>query len=210
MEEHLMAKSSENLPKTSMRSNSPEHFLLNAGAVVHNLEWSSDQWTYEEFGATSGGSTLTLNNTLRQMEIDGVFATPVGGDQVEASEGTMELNLLEYTAENISHALIAEVTTADGTEFPSGYNVVTPSQRVTERNYIKNLAYIGTYGESELPIIIIFDYAISTEGISTNPQDSTDNVITMTFSARTSPERLQDSALPVRILVPQTNTVPGS
>ena len=201
---------SENLPKTGYNLNSSKHFLLNAGAVVKNLTWSAEGgWTYEEFGATSGGSSLTLNNTLRQMEIDGLFNTPVGGDQIEASEGTMELNLLEFTAENIQHAVLGEVEPSDGTEFPEGYDVVTPSSRVTDANYIKNLAYVGTYGDSELPLIVIFDYAIVTEGLEFEPAQNEDNTMTMTFSARTAPENVSTSSLPVRVLVPQTEEAPG-
>lgn len=194
----------QNLPKSGYRDDSGKHFLLNAGAVVRDLSWSAESgWNYEEFGATSGGSSLSLVNTLRQMEIDGVFATPVGGDMIETSEGTIELNLLEFTRDNLRSALIASHTASDGTEFPEGYDVIRPNTRVSESDYIKNLAYIGTYGKSELPIIVIFDYAICTSGLEFEPQDNNDNTMSMTFSARTDPSKIDDSSLPVRVLLPR-------
>lgn len=192
------------LPKSGYTGKSNNHFLLNAGAVVRNLEWDSEnEWTYEEFGASSGGSSLTLVNTLRQMEIDGVVSTPVGGDVIEATEGTIELNILEFTRGNIQAALMANYEVSDGTEFPVGYDIIKPKSSVEETSYIKNLAYIGTYGKSELPIIVIFDYAICTSGLEMEPQDNNDNTMTMTFSARTNPEKMGESSLPVRILLPQ-------
>ncbi|WP_208560639.1 hypothetical protein [Marinilactibacillus kalidii] len=197
------------LPKNGYTDKSNNHFLLNAGAVVRNLEWDAEnEWTYEEFGASSGGSSLSLVNTLRHMEIDGVTATPVvGGDVIEATEGTIELNILEFTRGNIQAALMASYEASDGLEFPVGYDVIRPNARIEESAYIKNLAYIGTYGKSELPIIVIFDYAICTSGLEFEPQDNNDNTMTMTFSARTNPEKVGESLLPVRILLPQTNEI---
>jgi len=192
------------LPKSGYSKGSADNFVLNAGAVVRDLKWdSAEGWTYEKFGASSGGSTLTLNNTLRQMEIDGVFATPVGGDVIETSEGTIELNLLEFTRKNIQSALIADFEASDGTEYPEGYDVIKPSRQVEADHYIKNLAYIGTLSGSDLPIIVIFDYAICTSGLEFSPQDNNDNTFSMTFSARTDAENVEDTSLPVRILVPQ-------
>lgn len=193
------------LPKSGYNDKSSNHFLLNAGAVVRDLTWSAEEgWSYEEFGASSGGSSLSLVNTLRQMEIDGLVATPVGGDLIEASEGTIELNVLEFTRNNIQAALLATYMASDGEEFPEGYDIIRSNATVKEENYIKNLAYIGTYGKSELPIIIIFDYAICTSGLEFESQDNNDNTMTMTFSARTDPEKVGESSLPVRILLPQS------
>lgn len=192
------------LPTSGYRKGSADNFVLNAGAVVRDLKWTSGEgWEYEEFGATSGGSTLELNNELRQMEIDGLFSTPVGGDVIESSEGTIELNLLEFTRKNIQTALLADFEASDGEEFPEGYDVIRPSRKVTEDHYIKNLAYIGTISGSDKPIIIIFDYAICTSGLEFNPQDSEDNTFSMTFSARTDADEIEDTSLPIRILLPQ-------
>ena len=40
------------------------------------------------------------------MEVDGVFTTPVGGDMIESSEGTFEVNVIEHTRDNVKMALL--------------------------------------------------------------------------------------------------------
>mgnify|MGYP003601209163 CR=1 FL=1 len=111
-----MVTTSETLPKSGYTADTPKRYLLNAGALVRNLTWDSSvlKWSYDEFGATSGGSKLTLKNNLRQVEVDGVFTTPVGGDMIESSEGTFEINVIEHTRDNIKMSLFANSKDSSG------------------------------------------------------------------------------------------------
>lgn len=196
---------SANLPKTGYTSNTPDSFLLNAGAWVKNLKWDSTakKWEYDLIGATSGGSKITLKNNYRQVEVDGVFTIPVGADMIESAEGTAEMNFIEVTVENLKTALLAESTETDGSEFPEGYHVISPKAKISISDYAQNMAYIGTLSGSDKPIIIIFDYAICTSGLEIEPKDKEEAVYTVTFEARTGPDNLDTMALPIKILYPK-------
>jgi hypothetical protein len=200
-----MAITSETLPKSGYTADTPKRYLLNAGAVVFNLEWDSTakKWSYDPLGATSGGSKLSLKNNLRQVEVDGVFTTPVGGDMIESSEGTFEINVIEHTRENIRMALFANSTESTGTDFPEGYDVITPKQKIEATDYIRNLGYIGTISGSDKPVIIIMEHAICTSGLELEVKDKAESIYPLTFAARTPIDDISTMSLPVKILMPK-------
>jgi len=199
--------------KTGVTGESAKNYVIGAGVVGYNFTYNSEtqEFDFESFGATSGGTAIGLTTTLRQMEIDGVLSTPAGGDMIEETEGTMEINLLEATLENIKRLIIAEDVTGDGTTMPTEAKGVRPKGRVGMEDYIKDLVHISPLSDGGF-LVIKFDYAIVTEGLEFNPQDGEDNLITATFAARTNPDIIDDASLPVTIWrLPATlfNTVEG-
>lgn len=190
----------EKIAKTGVNSESAKNYVIGAGIIAHNFTYdsASETFDYESFGATSGGTAIGLTTTLRQMEIDGVLSTPAGGDMIEETEGSMEVNLLEFTLENIKQLLIGRDVTGDGTTMPAGAVGVRPKGRVELADYVKDLVHISPLSDGGF-LVIKFDYAIVTEGLEFNPQDGEDNIITATFAARTNPDVIDDSSLPVTI-----------
>ena len=199
----------DNLPKTGYTKDSAKGFLLNAGALLKNLTFKEGKWSGELLGATSGGSSISLVNTFRQPEIDGVFTTPVGADSIETSEGKFEVNMIEWTAENIKMAILGEIKASDGTDFPAGYDVITTRRKVEESDYIENLGYIGTISGSEKPIIIIMHHSIVTSGLEFEPQDKQEGIYKMVFEARSGADEVNDTSLPITILFPTAATADG-
>lgn len=207
-----MAITSGTLPKSGYTKDTANSFLLNAGAWVKNLVWdkAESKWSYELIGATSGGSKLTLKNNYRQVEVDGVFTTPVGADMIESAEGTAELKLIELTVNNLKMLLLANAENSDGTDYPEGYEVIKPKSKIEISDYVKNMAYIGTISGSDKPVIVIFDYAICTSGLEVEPQDKQEAVYTVTFEARVDAENIDTPALPVTILYPKIVPATGA
>lgn len=206
----------EKLPKTGYTKDTPKRFQLNAGALLENLTWVKDlegasgKWSGDLIGATSGGSSISLVNTFRQAEIDGVFTAVVGGDSIESSEGKFEVNMIEWTANNLKRALLADVKTSDGTEYPEGYEMITTRREVKSTDYIENLAYVGTITGSNNPIIIIMHHAFPTGGLEFEPKDKQEGIYKLVFEARASADNANDTSLPVTILFPNaTDGVSG-
>ena len=206
----------EKLPKTGYTQDTPKRFQLNAGALLENLTWvpgaesAAGKWSGDLIGATSGGSSISLVNTFRQAEIDGVFTAVVGGDSIESSEGKFEVNMIEWTANNLKRALLADVKTSDGTQYPTGYEVITTRREVKSTDYIENLAYVGTITGSNNPIIIIMHHAFPTGGLEFEPKDKQEGIYKLVFEARASADNANDTSLPVTILFPNaTDGVSG-
>lgn len=189
-----------NLPRTGYNNQSPQNFIVGAGAVVYDFDITD--YTYKTLGATSGGTQVNLTTTLTQLEIDGILSTPVGGDIIESAEGTMEVNLMEFSLENIALALNGEVIDDGNGQY------VRPKPQLGVDDYIRNLAYLSPLGDGKV-LAVIFDYAIVTEGLEFNPQDSEANTMTATFAARTSPDNLDDASLPVTVRVLERSNIAG-
>lgn len=186
--------------KTGVTADSAKNYVVGAGVIGYNFKYNStdDSFSFDSFGATAGGTAIGLNTTLRQMEIDGIMSTPAGGDMIEEAEGTMEVNLLEATMDNIKTMLVGRDITGDGNKMPSTAKGIRPKGRISLEDYIKDLVHISPLSDGGF-LVIKFDYAIVTEGMEFNPQDGEDNVITATFAARQDPDSIDDASLPVEI-----------
>ena len=205
-----MATLNANLPKSGYTAGTANNYLLNAGALVRDLEWNKEEekWSYTLVGATSGGSKITLKNNLRQVVVDGVMTTPEGGDVIESSEAIFEINLIEHTLENLKQALFAKSTASDGETYPLGYDVVKPKGQIEASDYITNLGYIGTVSGSDKPIIVIMHKAICTTGYEIEPKDKAEAIYKIAYAGRTAKSEAGTSALPVTILMPKANALP--
>lgn len=191
------------LPQTGYTKETPGRYLLNAGALLKNLTWESGKWNGDLIGATSGGSSISLINEYRQAEVDGVFAPTVGSDSIESSEAKFEVNLIEWSAQNLKMALLGDVEDSDGTIYPAGYDVITTRRKITTADYIENLAYVGTLSGSDNPVIIIMHHAIVTGGLEFEPQDKQEGIYKITFEGRAGEEDVNNTSLPVTILMPK-------
>lgn len=198
-----MATEYENLPKTGYTKGTAQALLLNAGALLTNLKWSENKWNGDLLGATSGGSSISLVNNYRQAEIDGVFTPTVGSDSIESSEGKFEVNMIEWTANNLKMALLGDIEESDGTNYPSDYQVITTRRKIEKTDYIENLAYVGTISGSDKPVIIIMHHAIATGGLEFEPQDKQEGIYKLTFEARAGEDDVNNTSLPVTILFPK-------
>lgn len=191
------------LPTTPFNLDSNANFIVGPGVLVTGFEWDTDKgaYTYDRtLGATTGGTQVALVTTLRSPEIDGLLTAPVGLDQIEETEGTMTLNLMEATKENLSMALIADELIADEGQLglKPGQEYVRPTSRIQEKHYIKNFALLVPKSDDSV-LVIRFDYAISEEGLETEPQQGEDNTMSVVMSARTNPENLLHAGLPVTV-----------
>lgn len=195
----------QNLPKTGYTKNTPKSFVLNAGAVIKNLKWEEMQWTGERLGATSGGNSLTLTQTIEQIEVDGVFAGARGLDQITEGEASLTCNVKELTAENIRMAILGKKSESDGEEYPEGYTVIETKGQIEDTDYLDNIAYVGTIAGSDKPIIVILKNAICTSGLELEQTDGEQGVVEMTFEGRVDEDNVDNMALPVTILYPDLN-----
>ncbi|WPC08010.1 hypothetical protein [Globicatella sp. PHS-GS-PNBC-21-1553] len=180
------------LPQTTYTADSPQSFITGAGIIVYDFDIK--KLTFNTFGATNGAK-VELKTNLTQLEIDGILSTPVGGDIIESAEGTMEVNLLEGTLENIKMALIGADLTIEGV---TGVKAIRPKGRVEVADYIKGLAHISTLQNGD-KLVIVFDNAIPTEGLSLEPKDGETNALIVKFSARANADSIDDASLPVTV-----------
>lgn len=193
----------QKVKKTGFTSTTSKEYVINAPAVYLNLiHAEEDGWQGEPVGATSGGVTVTVENEYREIEVDGVFTSHVGGKVLVRSTMRLVANIKSITARTIQLALNGVTTVGDGVNAPTGSTIVEGKGRIEDSDYLTNVGIVGDYSGSNEPIIIILDNALSIEGLDMAMEDDDEAVIEITWEAHADADQVADRKLPGRIIFP--------
>lgn len=188
---------------SGITQNTPKTIMLGAGTIHKGLVFtpadSSGTWNFEEslICATSGGSKLSIVPEFYDIPVDGALVKVKGLTVKVGETATMEINPIELTPEVLKMALIGdEAVFATAT----GYSEITSRAVINQNDYLENMGYVGKTIEGK-PIIIIFDYALCTSGLSLEGKNKEAAVPAFTFEcfADLTPEA---DTLPYHIYYP--------
>lgn len=199
----------ENVRTTGYSAETPKHFIVDAGALYSNLEFDPIEGKYkgEPLGATSGGSSVSVEQEYRTIEVDGVFSDFVGGKILQSSSASLEVNIKAITAETIKMGINGVISTGDGETAPADAQIVSGKGRLENSDYIKNVGLVGTYSGSDEPIIVILDNVLSDSGLEFSVEDNNEAIVTMTLRAHADAGQVADRKLPMRVIFPKLRTV---
>jgi len=197
------------LKKSGYSSTTAKNYIIDAGVVYTNVTFDSvsGDFTGTLQGATAGGVTLTIEQSYRDIEIDGATKMKVKGNKVlESANATITANMKELTAENIRKSLNGSIRDAAADEAPAGYKVIESKLNVDDDDYITNMAVVGRLSGTNKPIIAILDNVLCTSGLELGTEDNNEAVVEQTYEAHATPEQLEAEKFPWRILYPGETT----
>lgn len=198
------------LKKTGYSNTTAKNYLINAATIYTGVKYDdvAGDFTGTLHGATSGGVTLTVEQSYRDIEIDGTSHMKVKGNKVlESATATVTANMKELTAENIRKSLNGTIRKAEVGEAPEGYKVIETKRYLEDDDYIENMAIVGTLSGTDKPVIAILDNAISTGGLELGTEDNNEAVVEQTYEAHATVEQLDADQYPWRILFPTVDGV---
>ncbi len=190
----------EELKSSGITADTPKNILFGAGTIHKGLKLTTGKWNFAEslIGATSGGFAINITPELTDLEIDGKLVKVKSLSDLKTGEtATMEINLIEIKPDIIKALVVGKEAESETYE---GYTEITSKNRISDGDYIENLAYVGKKIDGT-PIIIIFELALVSGGFSINPQNKSASVSTATFECVASLEGDHDR-LPYHILYP--------
>ena len=193
------------LKKTGYSDTTSKNYLINAATIYTGVKYDdvAGDFTGTLHGATSGGVTLTVEQSYRDIEIDGTSHMKVKGNKVlESATATVTANMKELTAENIRKSLNGTIREAVVGEALVGYQVIETKRYLEDGDYIENMAIVGTLSGTDKPVIAILDNAISTGGLELGTEDNNEAVVEQTYEAHATVEQLDADQYPWRILFP--------
>ena len=192
------------LKKTGYTSTTAKNYVINAATVYTGVTYAeAGGFTGTLHGATSGGVTVTIEQTYRDVEVDGTGHMKVKGNKrLESATATATANMKEITAEIIRQSLNGTLATAEVTDAPTGYKVITTKRQVEDTDYIDNMAIVGTLSGTNKPVIIILDNVLCTSGLELATEDNGEAIIEQTYEAHATVEQLDADEYPWRILFP--------
>lgn len=193
------------LKNTGYSNTTAKNYLINAATIYTGVTYDGEagEFTGTLHGATSGGVTLTVEQSYRDIEIDGTSHMKVKGNKVlESATATVTANMKELTAENIRKSINGTMRDAGVGEAPEGYKVIETKRYLEDGDYIENMAIVGTLSGTDKPVIAILDNAISTGGLELGTEDNNEAVVEQTYEAHATVEQLDADQYPWRILFP--------
>lgn len=197
------------LAKTGYTSTTSKNYVVDAATIWTNF-------TYDEvggmsgtpLGATSGGVSVTIEQTYRDVEVDGTRHMKVKGNKrLESATATATANMKEITAELIRRSINGTLAAAGASVAPAGYKVITTKRNVEDADYIENMAVVGILSGTTEPVVIVLDNALCTSGLELATEDNAEAVIEQTYEAHATVTQLQVDEFPWRILFPADQTI---
>lgn len=187
---------------SGVTENTPKSIMLGAGTLYKNLKFTAGtsggqgSWGGTIFGATSGGTKLTITPELMDIEVDGVLVKAKGLVVKTGEKATIETNMVELTKDWVKSIVIGK----DGTSADARFDVIESDAHITDSSYIENFGYVGFMTDGT-PTIIIFDYVLCTSGMEAEGKNKEAAVLPATFECYADLAEGQTDTLPYHIYV---------
>jgi hypothetical protein len=173
---------------TGLTATSTHNFVVDAGAVYLNLGETGER----VLGATQGGSTFSIEQDVKVIEIDGTRGNTKGARRIITSNAGIKVSLLEMTTAN----LLLAITGASATNWtdPSSVGATAPThdqirrtRNLSDLDYLTNIALVGKVSGTDENIICMLYNAMSDDKLEMKMEDKNEMSLEVTFSAHYDP-----------------------
>jgi len=187
--------------KNGVTANTTKNILFGAGTIHKNLKNTEGTWNFAEtcVGATSGGSKLSIVPEVYDVPVDGADVLVKGLRVKTGEKATMEINLIELSADMIAAAAMGVLGASDATS----YDLIESKPEIEIGDYWDNIAFVGKMLNNE-PVIAILENALCTTGFEQEGKNKEGAVGKYTFECHADPESDMDK-LPWKIYYPKAS-----
>lgn len=186
--------------KNGVTANTTKNILFGAGTIHKGLKYTEGSgWNFAEscVGATSGGSKLSIVPEVYDVPVDGADVFVKGLRVKTGEKATMEVNLIELSADVIAAAAMGAIGASD----VEGYDKIESKADIAVGDYWDNIAFVGKM-LNNTPVIAILDNALCTTGFEQEGKSKEGAVGKYTFECHADPDSDMDK-LPWRIYYPK-------
>jgi len=159
--------------RTGMTANTPNNLLIDAPTIL--VSGTS-------IGAARDGATWTLEQTIREPNIDGARGPVVGTRRVTRSVARVTFSPLEWTPENWRQFIAGAL----GNPLRRSTYIIDPSFHIPE------VSIIGTRQDGGEAIITLFDALGDSEEISAAMEDENEAAPEVQLTAHFKPTNVSD------------------
>ena len=184
--------------------NTAQNIPFGAGTIHKGLKYdeSKKTWNFAEsiVGATKGGSTLSITPEFYAVTPDGSTVAIKDFKRKVGETATMELNMIELTADLIKSAVIG----TEGSSKDNNYTLIESKENIEAGDYWENIAFVGETLDGK-NIIAILDNALCTSGLSIEGKNKEEGVGKYTFECHADASKSL-TTLPYHIYYPNRTT----
>ena len=174
-----------------------KRLFLDAGAVYLNYGETEERL----LGATNDGNTFTIEQDVREIEVDGARGPVKGLRRIIEVRAQIVANLLELTADNLKTALAGSTME----DYPDGeektHDKISRKLTIADTDYIGNVALVGEISGSQEPVICIIKNALVDGNLSIDTADKEEAGLEVTFTGHFDPADMDDEPWEIRFPV---------
>lgn len=187
------------------REMNSDKYIFDAGVIYKDVTFATDgsfeQYTY--LGETSGGTTLTIEQEYRDIEVDGRHVATKDGVVKVTESAMISTSIKTANPENLKMALIGAIDTSN-----LNYDIITSKQEVESTDYITNVVLVARYGKDN-PLdlqgklaIVVLDNVLNMNGLNMEMADDGEAVFEVELKAHADSNILDTRITPFEIRIP--------
>lgn len=165
---------------------SASRFVVDAGALYRNYGLADE----DPIGATQEGATFTVEQTVREVPVDGFRGPMRGARRVSSEMARISANIMEMTTDNLTE-IITGSEVSEHTEAGAGEKTHNEVQRTSDipkdGDYLQNIALVARVQGSDKPAVFILYDALSDGGLEVETTDENEATLGVQFTAHFDP-----------------------
>ncbi len=156
-------------------------FIIDSGAVYTGFTDFSSLGTL--LGATRGGSQFTLEQEIKEMEVDGAHGPVKGGRRITMVKATLTVNFIEQTLDNLKRLLVG----SSDAVFDIDYAAITRSLVLADVDFLSDITIVGEVSGDADAMAIKLNNVLADGNFELTFADKEEGVISMVFTAHFDP-----------------------
>lgn len=167
-------------------SDTYNRFVIDSGAAYTGFTDFTSMGTL--LGATRGGNTFSIEQEIREMEVDGAHAPVKGSRRIVRVTSKLTINFIEHTLTNLKYLLVGSTSAA----FNTDWDAISRSLSVSASDYLSDITLVGEVsGTTSGACAFKLDNTIVDSNFELSLTDKEEGVIAATFTAHQDPADIE-------------------
>lgn len=159
-------------------------FIIDAGAVYTGFTGFAALGTL--LGATRGGSSLVIEQEIKDMEVDGARGPVIGSRRITMIKATLTVNFIEHTLTGLKRALVG----SDSAAFETNWDAITRDLVIADADFLDDITIVGEVSGDSDAMAVKLNNAIADGNFELTFADKEEGVVSMAFTAHFDPADL--------------------
>lgn len=180
-----------------------DSLIVDAAVAYLNYGSTDPQYPERILGATNGGVSFGWAEfEMRHPEIDGLKGHMKGASRITRAVPQIEVNLIEWSLENLKLTLPGCVETTVGVGAEQVTVLSRTNRLIPASAYPKNIAMVGVQSGTGLPVVAIIKNPLVEEGIELATESDGEATSAVVFVGNYDPQTPEEEPWEIRYPTP--------
>lgn len=172
-----------------LTANTPSQIILDSGAVYLDYGLGTEAL----LGATRGGAVFNLNQTIRDIPVDGARGPVQGLTRRVETAPMISCTLVDFGTARLKTAIVGSTSAVVGS-----WDVITRDRDIILADYVTNAALVAQVQNKNNWVIIVLSNVLIKTNFTLTLVDKDEGTLPITLSAHFTPTDLDTDPVEVR------------